>query len=521
MSNRRAVRPLNPAARQAADDEMYRRHESDPRPNSLFDEHGNRRPLDADDPSQSDLRSEWMDLYVANGGEVEGGAAGGTGESGDESASDETPTDDPVEHCPPEDEPTITVQWARNGAHTDFVIPDMNPSGGVSAAGAVAGVAPASSIVQYDFEFEQADAPAAGATQIKFTPPDDCLVSPLVQTTNVPDGTSAAIQILHCETGEQVQGGSLEDLEVQGGKVVRSSTGNEPKVSFRFAQDPWRSFDKPFFHFRASVDYRGLQGETPSDFSGDEGNCLRVRYQHSCIGFTGDGIAASVRTKCTRAKNDLESVPHSAAVIHHFNSYTHSEAAFGSFFRNTYAVFSDSHGTLIHRTNNTSVPAHDYSELPPVSATDYKSVVCFTPSPYIDGADVANNDYFVSVPRYLYYISSCLSGFESSLADGFINGGCQNVIAYQKVIYTNKGERMARRFFTEWAGTHQLDPAKIPDAFLEAGSGLRDDLRPILYPQSLEPSAGLSAGAIAAIVLGAIAIVAIGVLIGAAAFGLL
>ncbi len=70
--SRRAKRPLNQAAVQAADNEIYARHAGDPRPNALYDASGNRLALSATDPAQADLRREWMDLYVANGGEVEG-----------------------------------------------------------------------------------------------------------------------------------------------------------------------------------------------------------------------------------------------------------------------------------------------------------------------------------------------------------------------------------------------------------------------------------------------------------------
>lgn len=77
MSTRRAKRPLNAEACNAADEEIYARHESDPRPNALFDANGNRRALSATDPAQADLRREWMDLYILNGGEVEGGSGGG------------------------------------------------------------------------------------------------------------------------------------------------------------------------------------------------------------------------------------------------------------------------------------------------------------------------------------------------------------------------------------------------------------------------------------------------------------
>jgi hypothetical protein len=44
----------------------------------LFDAAGNRKPLDANDPEQADLRKEWMTAYKANGGEVESDSAGHT-----------------------------------------------------------------------------------------------------------------------------------------------------------------------------------------------------------------------------------------------------------------------------------------------------------------------------------------------------------------------------------------------------------------------------------------------------------
>lgn len=67
----RAKRPLNRQAVEAADDKLYRRHEDDPRPNAFFDEHGRRKALDPNDPSQADARREWMTLYAESGGKVE------------------------------------------------------------------------------------------------------------------------------------------------------------------------------------------------------------------------------------------------------------------------------------------------------------------------------------------------------------------------------------------------------------------------------------------------------------------
>jgi hypothetical protein len=67
----RATRPLNQDAVQAADDDLYSKHEGDPRPNALYDADGNRLPLSASDPNQAGLREEWMDDYKANGGATE------------------------------------------------------------------------------------------------------------------------------------------------------------------------------------------------------------------------------------------------------------------------------------------------------------------------------------------------------------------------------------------------------------------------------------------------------------------
>ncbi len=73
-----ATRPLNQSASSTADDDLYSKHADDPRPNALYDENGQRKPLDPTDPSQADLRQEWMDSYKANGGATEegGGSAG-------------------------------------------------------------------------------------------------------------------------------------------------------------------------------------------------------------------------------------------------------------------------------------------------------------------------------------------------------------------------------------------------------------------------------------------------------------
>jgi hypothetical protein len=58
----RPRRPLDDAARDAADEKLYQAHETDPRPNMLYDADGNRLPLQSGDAA---LENEWVDLYKA------------------------------------------------------------------------------------------------------------------------------------------------------------------------------------------------------------------------------------------------------------------------------------------------------------------------------------------------------------------------------------------------------------------------------------------------------------------------
>ena len=67
----RPARPLNPQATAAADTELYAAHENDPRPNALFDDTGNKKPLSATDPAQECLRGEWVRNYGNSGGKLE------------------------------------------------------------------------------------------------------------------------------------------------------------------------------------------------------------------------------------------------------------------------------------------------------------------------------------------------------------------------------------------------------------------------------------------------------------------
>lgn len=79
----RLSRPLNRDAVKAADDEFYAKHPE-------FVKDGKRIPLSDTDPSQADLRKEWVVLYKKHGGK----------EEGDKNKPPVKKPDDPVQPCP-------------------------------------------------------------------------------------------------------------------------------------------------------------------------------------------------------------------------------------------------------------------------------------------------------------------------------------------------------------------------------------------------------------------------------------
>ena len=67
----RAILPIDGQAASGASQALYRRYETWPRPNRLFDREGNRRVPAADEPANRGLQQEWLRLYESNGGRVE------------------------------------------------------------------------------------------------------------------------------------------------------------------------------------------------------------------------------------------------------------------------------------------------------------------------------------------------------------------------------------------------------------------------------------------------------------------
>jgi len=475
------TRPLNSDAVSAADEELYANHKDDKRPNALFDKDGNRKKLDATDPSQADLRKEWCDLYEKHNGEVE---------NPDEPP--ETPPDEPLPDCPdapvvpeePEEpDPTITAKWSKHE-----VVPNHNST------------------------YPPATAPTD-------TIPDDAKVEMIVDTTNVPDGTTASITVRHCVTGAAVTDGTIANLVVQGNQVVDDMSGERPVFVWEAKHDPWSIWNKPFYYFDVTVDYRGLADETPKDFKRKRRKCVRVLYWSITWADTTSGLSGvapegrGVRRAINKRRLKSKCITN--------NQSAHTPLAnVGSVFRNTYAMHIGSHGNFVERS--TDLPTWHYQSgtiNPPsftytgargqLPSTAFRSTITMGrhtprfvnfPAPsrrtlpfqwqcdQLGDTEVGVVANFPSMPKVLLYASCCLAGWESSFADAVVGRGCQNVIAFRKAVPDDDAKNMGRRYFRRWA-REKLDPAKVPSVFFRIGRRYYGSMRPVLF--------GLQAGAIA------------------------
>lgn len=470
--SRVAKRPLNSAAVHAADDQFYANHPE------MIDSNGRRIPLSPSDPTQAALRSEWMDLYIANGGELEG----------EEEDNEETPPA-PVEDCPSgdeEEEPTstITARWSKA-----MVRPDQNSS----------------------------TPPATPPTD---TVPANAKVEMLVDTTNVPDGKGAQIEIYRCVDGASVPGAVFNNLEVRGNKVVDPATGAPPVYVFAAPQKPWDVWDAPYFYFKTVVDHEGLTYETPKDFRGNATACLRVDYWHVCL--AESSTLSGVLPECNTVNGILAGVSGSQCSVVNYATMNTALNVYGSHIRNTYVFHQASHGNVRNRNTGASIGTVTSSQ-PPDDVPDpanWRSVVSFTPNPRFGDAEINTVASIPSTPRYLWYSSTCLTGWESSFADAMIARGTRNVLAFRRTIPDAEAPQLAQKFYNKWAGTYNLDPSKIPDCFFEFASDHYDNMRPVLFGAGggQATGSGLSGGEIALIAVGA---VVGGLLVGAAIYTLL
>ncbi|NJN05816.1 MAG: hypothetical protein HC814_04815 [Rhodobacteraceae bacterium] len=77
--------------------------------------------------------------------------------------------------------------------------------------------------------------PASAPTD---TIPDEAKVEMIVETEEVPDGTTATITVKHCKSGSAVKDGTVGDLEIKGNKVVAKANWKTAGVGVSTAAHP-------------------------------------------------------------------------------------------------------------------------------------------------------------------------------------------------------------------------------------------------------------------------------------------
>jgi hypothetical protein len=203
-----------------------------------------------------------------------------------------------------------------------------------------------------------------------------------------------------------------------------------------------------------------------------------VLYWHECIAETS--TLAGVLPECNTVGALLNGVPHSKANIQNLTTVAIPFAQYGSLLRNTYAVHQASHGNALKRSDGSAIPDNDPGESK-YTKSAWRSVVHIGPSPRFGDAQVAAAASIPSTPKFLFYSSTCLTGWEPSFANAMIARGTRNVVAFRRTIPDSEAPVMAKKFYTAWANTYKLDPEKIPECFFKAGSDHYSNMKPILY----------------------------------------
>lgn len=406
------------------------------------------KALDADvaDPGKvEEIKKEQKKTKTGKYGstEVDPSSAGDPGGGAAPSAEEENKEEDEKK------KPTIKVKWSKAK-----VQPDQNSA------------------------FPPASAPTD-------TIPAKSKVTPQVDTTEVPDGTSASITIMHCSTDSAVSDvdSKLSKLVVQGNKVVDSATGKPPEWTFHAGHTLWDPWDKPFYYFKATVDHEGLADETPMDFKSKEGETLRQEYWHMCV---SDAIADTpAGGNLTTGAEMVEIAGILGGLANHqvgqqaFNQNNVPVSLWGSVLRNTYAYHHASHGDIVDRTTGAQLDAKGKN--PPTDALgNWRSVIVLGRTDLGD-AEVSQEANVPSTAKYLAYLDTCVAGWEPSFANAFISRGTRNVLAFRMYIPDGDARQMARDFYKRWVNTHKCDPTKIPDTFFETGAPYYDSMRPVLF----------------------------------------
>jgi type VI secretion system secreted protein VgrG len=332
-----------------------------------------------------------------------------------------------------------------------------------------------------------------------------------VKLTDVPDGKKGLITIHHAASGALVPGGKIE-CEAKGGKLVDKKTGKPPVFQFGAKQLPWDPWDKPFFFFKASVQYQSIQAATPADTK-DGGKSLKVKYFHMCLGDKwADAGGLTTGAEASEISGILGGVTDSKATVKMMSVAAPKFSDWAPQMKGTYCYHHGSHGTCQDRVTGTFIdvdpPPDGVGDPPECAVGSWRSVtILCNQAPYkylsLGDTELLDKTKFPEVPRYLAYLDCCLAGWEPSLGRAFVSRGTQYVIAFRRTIPDGDAREMARKFHKKWAQTHKLDPGKIRDLFFEVGTPFYKTMRPVLvswrYEAVQSPDAGVVDRALASI----------------------
>lgn len=317
--------------------------------------------------------------------------------------------------------------------------------------------------------------------------PEESLVQPLAEVRNVPDGTSATIEIRHAASGSIVKNGTISGLSVKSGKLIDPKTNEAPLWFFQADHLPWDPFDKPFYFFVAKAG--SISEESPKDFENQPSSCLRVLYWHAV---TSDAIADAGGLTTGPEMDEIGGILGSNEFHKSFPTKFNQDNLplkdFGDAFRNTYSWHHASHGVVFCTLHNKSFNyANSVAQACPVAAADPPKSVVVIGTPKIGkvalfgGPEFSNAGQVPSVPRYLVYLDNCDGAFEPAIGNAFIARGTQNVIAFGMLIPDDEARQMARDFHNKWAGIHKCDPAKIASLFFDVSPSHATTMRPRLF----------------------------------------
>lgn len=332
--------------------------------------------------------------------------------------------------------------------------------------------------------------------------PERAKVRLLASTTRVPNGTSVTITIHRCDNDDVVTDHEkkLDGLQVQHNRVVNPKTGKPPEFIFvakhfdcKAKKTPWDPWDKPFFYFKVSISHKGLKGETSKDFKAKPADVLRVKYWHACL---SDWFADNSPSFCKKC--GAEYPKGTAKCAADGTKLTHTYLSTGDEMREIAGILSGVSNHEAYQCSFDQVFDNDNDGVPEaIPVEDWGSAIrntyCYHHASHgnvdriflgetgFKPADVNNTGALPSVPRYLVYLNICLAGKKPGLGNAFVGRGTQNLIGFRLSIPDSHARKMARRFYTRWAGRHhRCDPSKIAQLFWTVAPPFYKTMRPVL-----------------------------------------